>query len=296
MINFSKLNEFIGQEKIKEDLKIHINNAREEREPLDHVMLYGSAGLGKTTLAKAITEALDEKIFVKTGDEIRKDSLWPLLKSINENNVLFIDEIHNMPVRVAEILYGPLQEINNMKLKRDCTPFIFEGEILCPFTLIGGTTAPGMLSKPLRDRIVLDYHLKPYAVGELVTILVNQGCPEDAATVIAERSRGIPRLALNRFFIRARNRAMGNILTQEICLEMFESYGIDSEGFTEDDLEILRYIDERKVASESAIFKTLDIDPSDYKNMYEPFLLQKRLIRITSKGRELTENGKRKIA
>ncbi|MFH1686806.1 MAG: AAA family ATPase [bacterium] len=288
MISFD---DFIGQEKIKKDLKIHMERSFFAFEPLDHIMFYGGAGLGKTTLATAVAEEMGSTIVTKTGDEINKETLWEILTTLPSNAIFFIDEIHSLPVKVCEILYGPLQIINNQKLAEETTDFLFEGEYISPFTLIGGTTSPGMLTKPMRDRIILDYYFEPYSVEELTTILINYNCPQNAAVIIAERSRGVPRIAL-KHFIRIRNRAMETEnITPEICLETFDDYGIHNDGFSDTDIKILKYLAARGSASESEIYRTLDVDASDYRGMYEPFLLQKGLIRISSKGRELTKAG-----
>ena len=285
--------QFVGQEAIKKDLAIHIDRADTYYEPLDHTILYGGAGLGKTTLSKAIAQEIGTTIYCKTGDELNKKNLWELLLGMSDNDILFIDEIHNMPLKVAEILYGPLQEINNQKLSEDVNPFIFEDEVIHPFTLIGGTTSAGMLSKPMRDRMVLDYHLKPYNEKELVTILTNQKCPTEAAVIIASRSRGVPRISL-KYFIRIRNRALHfSNITADLCHEMFDEYGVLAGGFQGEDIEVLKFVKERGHVGQSEIHRTLGLDQHDYVNMYEPFLLQQRLLTISSKGRSLSEKGKK---
>lgn len=283
------LTEYIGQPKIKEDLKIHIANSKLSGYPLEHIMLYGRAGLGKTTLANIIAGELRTIIHQKTGEELTKDTLYELFTDISYNHILFVDETHNVPIKTMELLYGPLQIINNIKLYQlDNLPFMFQEAEIYPFTFIGATTIPGMLTKPLRDRIVLSYQMEEYSISDIVAILMQTGCPKQIAEVIAKKSRATPRIALN-YYMRIRNEQKN--LTPKYIEQIFGRWGIDINGFTREDLEVLKYLKENKFASESELHKSLGIDKKDYQNIYEPFLLEKGMIKITSKGRTLSSKG-----
>jgi len=218
------------------------------------------------------------------------DTLNETLESMKRCDILFIDEIHSTQSKVMEVLYGPLQIINNQKLDKDVSSFYFEGRRISPFTLLGATTSAGLITKPLRDRIILNYHFTPYEEKELSDILVSKECPLKSAKFISKRSRGVPRIALN-YFMRIRNEAVTEErITDKICSEVFDRLGIDESGFTKVDLEILKYLKEN-TASEAEIYKTLEVDITDYQNIYEPFLLNQRMIKITNKGRQITQKG-----
>lgn len=286
-----KLRDYIGQENIKDDLRIHITNAQVTGYPLEHIILYGRAGLGKTTLAEIVAEEMKVEIIQKIGQEFNKEVLYTILNVIQFDEILFIDEIHNTPVKVMEVLYGPLQIINNMKVRRDGVKKLeFQDVEFSPFTLIGATTAPGMVSKPLRDRMILNYQLEPYTVKELTKLLSLQGCPNKPAEFIAKRSRGTPRIALN-YFIRIRNEALGKEIKLTDCVKTFARNKVDDNGFLREDIRILKYLFENHTASEAEIYKSLGIDKSDFQTMYEAFLLEEGMIKITSKGRGLTKRG-----
>lgn len=282
---------YIGQREIVEDLKIHINHSMLSLEPLEHTILYGSAGLGKTTLAECIAKELYSKVWQKTGQEINLKTLYSLFNDIDENDILFIDEIHNTPVKTMEILYGPLQIINNMKINQDVKYFNFEGQNINPFTLIGGTTSAGMLAKPLRDRMILMYNLKFYTEEELTKILMNYKCPKESACAISQKARGVPRIALN-YFIRIRNEVIyAQHITKKQCETNFKRWHVFFDGSTINDWLVIKHLYLNKTTSITNLCKANRIDQIDYHNMYEPFLLQKGLISIDSKGRSLTEIG-----
>jgi len=287
-----RLQEFTGQEHIKDDLQIHLRNSHITGCPLEHIMLYGRPGLGKTTLAEIIAGEMEVEIIQKTGQEFTKDILYSILNIIQYNEILFIDEIHNTPAKTMEILYGPLQIINNMKMKGTLfRQLSFQDMKFYPFTLIGATTAPGMVTKPLRDRMILNYQLEPYTAQELTAIMRILGCPRKPAQSIALRSRGTPRIALN-YFLRIRNEASGRKITAKDCLKMFDRNNIDNLGYLKEDLRILDYLLNNGSASEAELYKSLGIDRSDFQTMYEPFLLEQGMIKITSKGRSLTKQGR----
>ena len=282
---------FIGQEHIKKDLIIHTVVTKLQNRPLPNTILYGPAGLGKTSLAHVIENETGHNLIERTGSELDKKYLQETLKNIYNFGLLFIDEIHNIPIKSAEILYTPMQIVNNQLLQNAIQMFKFDGMWIFPFTVIGATTSAGMLLKPFRDRMILSYHFKLYKEKELVQILLNQKCPKESAQIIAKRARGVPRVALN-FFLRIRNEAIvEKNIKEEKCLDFFDRMGINKDGYDATDGIILSYLYENKVASESELTKTLGIDIYDYKNIYEPFLLSQRVIRISSKGREITPFG-----
>jgi len=286
-----KLEQFIGQKKIKQELQFYIINSNTNNIPLPHTILYGSAGLGKTSLVHVVANETSSNLIEKTGSELNTKIIQEILQKIYFGTILFIDEIHNMPTKSAEVLYTPMQTINNQMLQQQIDSFDFEGISISPFTVIGATTSAGMLLKPFRDRMILDFHFQLYTKEELVQILLNNKCPLNIAKMIADRSRGVPRIAVN-FFIRIRNESIiEKYITEEKCLKFFDRIGINKDGFNATDRMILEYLYEYKVASESELTKTLGIDLFDYKNIYEPFLLSKRTIKISSKGRQITDKG-----
>lgn len=292
-----QLKNFVGQQPIKKDLYIHLANSIMNWVPLEHTVFYGLPGLGKTTIANLVAEEMGATIHQKTGKELNKDGLHTILKSIGFRDILFVDEIHSAPLSVMEVLYGPMQIINDLKINKDPMDkaFTFEGISIEPFTLIGATTSAGMISKPLRDRMILNYHFLPYTTKELTDILIMKNCPKDSSKFISERSRGVPRVALN-YFLRIRNECFTEEkITVKVCSKVFERLGVDSKGFMATDVLILQFLEDVGNASESEIYKTLGVDSTDYRNMYEPFLMNKRFIRISSKGRSLTKLGKQYI-
>ena len=259
--------------------------------PFEHTMFYGPAGTGKTTLANIIANELRTDIIQRTGQEFEKNEVMETINRLGYMDVLFIDEVHSTPAKTLEILYGPLQIINNMKVNNDSSDyFSFEGNILRPFTFIGATTSAGQLTKPLRDRIVLAYQLGLYSARSLVEILSQYGCNAEAGRVIAQRARGVPRIALN-YLLRIRNEYFGDKIPPEKCLQVFKRLGIDENGFERTDIEILKYLRDNKTASADELTRSLNLDKADYANMYEAWLLNQRMLKITSKGRTLTDKG-----
>lgn len=286
-----RLLDFIGQQHIKKDLFIHLTSAMFNNSPMEHSIFYGMPGLGKTTIAGLVADELGVNFHQKTGKEFNRDALDEILLNMGYMDILFIDEIHSTSDKIMEILYGPLQIINNLKLDKNVSPFYFEGRHIHPFTLFGATTSAGLITKPLRDRIILNYNFQPYQKEELKSILLTKECPEESAEFIAKRSRGIPRIALN-YFLRIRNEAVfEHRINNKLCFEMFKRLKVDENGYMDVDIEILEYLKENGVASESEIYKTLGIDSTDYQNIYEPFLLNERMIKITNRGRKLTKKG-----
>lgn len=299
----TKLSEYVGQEKVKQSLEIYIKAAKSRKDALDHVLLYGPPGLGKTTLAHIIANELGSQFKITSGPAIEHAAdLAAILTNLGKNDVLFIDEIHRLNKSVEEILYPAMEDFaldfivgkgpsaKNMRLK------------IQPFTLIGATTKAGMLTSPLRDRFGVICRLELYEDAELQVIIkrsakiLNIDIDEQASLDIAKRSRGTPRIA-NRLLKRVRDYAevlgTGKI-TKEIDDKALAKMEIDELG--------LDFID-RKIL-ESIIYKfgggpvgldtlsaTISEDSSTIEDVYEPYLLQLGFIARTPRGRVALENA-----
>lgn len=286
-------NDFVGHKEIKKDLLVHIDYSIKTGMPFVHTIFFGSAGLGKTTLAEIIANELGVGFIQRTGEDLTKEVLFEILERIQYGDIFFIDEIHATRTKVLEILYGPLQIINRIQLlKEKRQSFYFEDKTIHPFSLIGSTTSAGQIVKPLRDRFILNYRLNPYTVEELKEILVKKSCPPLSAKAIALRSRGTPREA-EKFFLRVRNEVKGmeKRITPNACLRMFKRQKIDAIGLTEIDRKILQYLKINGKMSELQLYRTLQIDKKDFSSIYESYLLHIGFIRVTSRGRVLTNEG-----
>ena len=291
------LSEYIGQEKVKQNMKIYIEAAKKREEPLDHVLLYGPPGLGKTTLSNIIANEMESNIKITSGPAIEKPGdLASLLTNLNEFDVLFIDEIHRLSKSVEEILYPALEDFT-LDIVIGKGPSAKSIRLDLPkFTLIGATTKAGSLTTPLRDRFGIVHRLELYSVDELATIVKRSSdilgveIEENAAVEIARRSRGTPRIA-NRLLKRVRDYAAvlgdGDI-NLKITKHALNQLEIDELGLDEIDRRLLETMivqyAGRPVGIE-ALAATIGEEVDTLEDVYEPYLIQIGFIARTLRGR-----------
>lgn len=294
------LNEFIGQDRTKENLKVFIEAANIRKEPLDHVLFFGPPGLGKTTLATIIANELKVNIRTTTGPVLeRPGDLAAILTNLSDRDILFIDEIHRLPRIVEEVLY-PAMEDYKLDIIIGQGPNARTLKIELPrFTLIGATTRSGLLTSPLRDRFGVICRLEFYNPEELREIVTRSAgllgieILKEAAIEISRRSRGTPRIA-NRVLKRVRDFAQvrgDGTIDMPITREALTALGIDHLGLDEIDRKLLLAIIERfggGPAGVEAISASMREDRETIEDVYEPYLLQEGLIERTSRGRLAT--------
>ena len=293
--------EYIGQKTLKENLKVFVGAARMRDESLDHVLLYGPPGLGKTTMSMIIANEMGTHVKITTGPSIEKTGdLVAILTSLEPGDVLFIDEIHRLNKVVEEILYPAMEDF--------CVDVVIGKEAstrsvridLPPFTLVGATTRAGDLSAPLRDRFGIISKLEYYDEDELSEIISRTSCvyqidmEDEAKRELAKRSRGTPRIA-NRLFRRVRDFAQFNgdeIITKERTIEALRRLKVDELGLDDVDHKYLLGIIHRfrggPVGLE-AIAASIGEEPTTLEDVYEPYLLQTGLIKRTTRGRVVTD-------
>ncbi len=302
-----RIKEYIGQTEAKEMLEVYIKAALMRNESLDHTLLYGPPGLGKTTLAQIIANELNVNIKVISGPSIeRSGDLATVLTKLNNGDVLFIDEIHRLPRFVEEILYSAMEDyVLDIMIGKDSQTRSLRVD-LPSFTLVGATTRFGDLSAPLRDRFGVVLRLEYYKVEELNTIINRTAqvygtkIDENAALELAMRSRGTPRIA-NRLFRRVRDFAdvkNNGVISLEICKEALSKLGIDSDGLDYTDYRYLRAIIEvfngGPVGVES-LAATISEEVSTIEDVYEPYLLQEGYIKRSNRGRIATKKAYDKL-
>jgi holliday junction DNA helicase RuvB len=295
--------DFTGQQKIVDNIKVFVQAAKQRAEALDHVLLHGPPGLGKTTLSFIIANELESHIKITSGPVLDKPSdLAGLLTNLETNDVLFIDEIHRLNPIVEEYLYSAMEDYR-IDIMLDSGPNARSVQItLNPFTLVGATTRAGLLTAPLRARFAINARLEYYD-AELLTKIVNRSAEilktpiiEDAAFEIARRSRGTPRIA-NNLLRRTRDFAQikgDGTITKAIAQMALKALDVDENGLDEMDNRILTTIIEKFKGGPvglTTIATAVGDEAETIEEVYEPFLIQEGYIKRTSRGREATEKA-----
>ena len=297
------IDEYIGQKEVKENLDIFIKAAKMREESLDHVLLYGPPGLGKTTLAYIIANELGSNIKTASGPSIEKSGdLAAILSSLEKGDVLFIDEIHRMPRYIEEILYPAMEDyVLDIMVGNDSNSKNIRID-LPPFTLVGATTRAGDLSSPLRDRFGIVSKLQYYTIDELKEIVkrtsrvLESPIDDEAALELACRSRGTPRIA-NRLFRRVRDFTLvdgKNVIDLEITKYALDKLKVDKLGLDDTDYNLLRSIIEKFNGGPvgiDALAASIGEEVTTIEDVYEPYLLQIGLLKRTNRGRIATKEA-----
>lgn len=297
------LNDYIGQEKTKETLKIYIEAAKARNEALDHVLFYGPPGLGKTTLAGIIANEMNVNIKITSGPAIEKPGeMAAILNNLQEGDILFVDEIHRLNRQVEEVLYPAMEDYAiDIMIGKGASARSIRLD-LPKFTLVGATTRAGMLTAPLRDRFGVVNRLEFYTVEELKTIILRSakvlevGIDDKGAYALARRSRGTPRIA-NRLLKRVRDFAQikyEGYISEEVANYALDLLDVDKEGLDQTDRNLLITMIERfqggPVGLET-LAATVGEDSGTIEDVYEPYLLKNGFIQRTPRGRIVTDSA-----
>lgn len=295
------LNEYIGQEKVKDNLRIFIEAAKKRKEPLDHLLLYGPPGLGKTTLSTIVANEMGVNIKITSGPAIEKPGeLAAILNNLSDNDILFIDEIHRLSTQVEEVLYPAMEDYAiDVVIGKGAVARSIRLD-LPKFTLIGATTRVGMLSAPLRDRFGMVDKLEFYSNEDLKEIIVRSAdvlgvsLDDEGALEIARRSRGTPRLA-NRLLKRCRDYAEvchDGCISRDVAKSALDKLQVDSMGLDVNDRNILLTMIEKFDGGPvglDTLAAAVGEDPGTIEDVYEPYFIMNGFINRTPRGRVVTE-------
>ena len=297
------LEDYVGQEKAKETLKIYIEAAKARKEPLDHVLFYGPPGLGKTTLAGIIANEMNVNIKITSGPAIEKPGeMAAILNNLQEGDVLFVDEIHRLNRQVEEVLYPAMEDYAiDIMIGKGASARAIRLD-LPKFTLVGATTRAGMLTAPLRDRFGVINRMEFYTIEELKSIILRSaevlevGIDVNGAYALARRSRGTPRLA-NRLLKRVRDFAQvkyDGYVTEEVANYALDLLDVDREGLDQTDRSLLLVMIEKFMGGPvglDTLAAAIGEDSGTIEDVYEPYLLKNGFIQRTPRGRIVTESA-----
>ena len=295
------LDEYIGQKKVKENMKIYIESAKLRNEPLDHVLFYGQPGLGKTTLAGIIANEMGVNMKITSGPAIAKPGeMAAILNNLSEGDLLFVDEIHRLNRQVEEVLYPAMEDYAiDIMIGKGASARSIRLD-LPKFTLIGATTRAGLLTAPLRDRFGVVSHMEFYEIEDLKQIIIHSAfklgvkIEEEGAYELARRSRGTPRLA-NRFLKRVRDFALvkyDGIITKEVAKQSLDILDVDAYGLDQNDRQIILTIIEKFQGGPlglDTLAAAIGEDSNTIEDVYEPYLVKNGFINRTPRGRVATE-------